>query len=108
MQSRHSLWTRYLFPVGLLKAPVGDMYLQRSMLLSNLEALRRWMPHYVKVHASLALLCSLLLVLSVHLDMPWWLAGLSALLNGAEILLFVTFSGLALAARLPQPPGPIR
>lgn len=54
MQPSRSLLLRFLFPVGLPKAPHGDMFLQRSMLLANLESLRRWMPHYVRVHAALA------------------------------------------------------
>jgi hypothetical protein len=41
MQPSRSLLLRFLFSLGLLKAPHGDMFLQRSMLLANMESLQR-------------------------------------------------------------------
>jgi hypothetical protein len=37
----------------------GDLFLHRAMRVDNLDALRRWMPHYVKVHGVLAGLLTL-------------------------------------------------
>ena len=54
MPSTRSLLLRYLLPVGVAREPHGDVFLQHAMFVSNIEALRRWLPHYVKVHAVLA------------------------------------------------------
>lgn len=105
MSSSRSLWTRYLFPVGLLQAPQGDLFLHRAMRVDNLDALRRWMPHYVKVHGVLAGLLTLAMCGAVSLGLPFWLNLLGALANAGELLLFVVFAGLALALRLPVPPS---
>lgn len=105
MSSSRSLWTRYLLPVGLMQAPQGDLFLHRAMRVDNLDALRRWMPHYVKVHGVLAGLLTLAMVGAVGLGLPFWLSLLGALANAGELLLFVVFTGLALALRLPVPPS---
>lgn len=105
MQSSRSLWTRYFFPVGLVRRPRGDVFLHHATLRRNLDALRRWMPHYVRVHGVLSLLWMATLLAAMALGLPAWLRALGALANAGELLLFVSFAGLALALRLPLPPG---
>lgn len=105
MPTHRSLWTRYLLPVGLLRLPQGDLFLHRAMRVDNLDALRRWMPHYVKVHGVLAGLLTLAMFGAVSLALPFWLSLLGALANASELLLFIVFAGLTLALRLPVPPS---
>lgn len=105
MPTHRSLWTRYLLPVGLMRAPQGDLFLHRAMRVDNLETLRRWMPHYVKVHGVLAGLLTVAMCAAVGLGLPFWLNLLGALANASELLLFIVFTGLALALRLPVPPS---
>lgn len=106
MSSSRSLWTRYLLPVGLMQAPRGDLFLLRATRVDNLETLRRWMPHYVKVHGVLAGLLTVAMCAAVGLGLPFWLSLLGALANVSELLLFIVFAGLTLALRLPvQPSG---
>lgn len=103
--SFRALLLRYLFPVGLMRRPRGDVFLQRSMLLSNLEALRRWMPHYVRVHAVLSGLMGAGCLLGAHLGAPLPLLVLAAAAAGVELVLLVVFGSTALAARIPTPRG---
>ena len=103
--THRSLWTRYLLPVGLMQAPRGDLFLHRATRVDNLDALRRWMPHYVKVHGVLAGLLTVAMCAAVSLGLPFWLSLLGALANAGELLLFIVFTGLTLALRLPVPPS---
>ena len=105
MRPSRSLLMRFLFPVGLLNAPHGDMFLQRSMLRANLETLRRWMPLYVRVHAALAAGLALMLCGVCSCAGPRWLEVSGAVAGGIERLLVVVFGSLALAARLLSPYG---
>lgn len=105
MSSSRSLWTRYLLPVGLLQAPQGDLFLHRATRVDNLDALRRWMPHYAKVHGVLTGLLTLVMFGGVGLGLPFWLSLVGALIDAGELLLFIAFTGLALALRLPVPPS---
>lgn len=105
MPSRPSLWTRYLLPVGLVQVPQGDLFLRRSMLVDNLDTLRRWMPHYVKVHGVLAGLLTAVTFGAVSAGLPFWLCLLGALADAGELVLFILFTGLSLALRLPVPPS---
>jgi hypothetical protein len=101
----HSLLARFFFPVGLLRDTHGDAYLQRSMLLNNIEALRRWMPHYVKVHAVLVAMLAAMFVVAFSNDLPDWLMVLTSVPLGLESMLTIVFAGVALAVRLPAPHG---
>lgn len=47
---------RYLFFGWLLQRPRGDLFLRQSLRRANIRALNRWLPHYARVHAVLALL----------------------------------------------------
>lgn len=75
------------------------------MRVDNLDTLRRWMPHYVKVHGVLAGLLTVAMCAAVSLGLPFWLSLLGALANAGELLLFIVFAGLTLALRLPVPPS---
>jgi hypothetical protein len=44
-------------------------------------------------------------VRAVSLGLPFWLSLLGALANAGELLLFIVFTGLTLALRLPVPPS---
>lgn len=103
--SFRSLLLRYLLPVGLMRRPRGDVYLQRAMLLANLDALRRWMPHYVRVHAVLTLALAGIGAAALRLGAPHGLMALAALAASAELVLVVVFGSTALAARIPTPRG---
>lgn len=88
-----------------MKAPHGDVFLQRSMLLANMESLRRWVPHYVRVHAAFAAGLGLMLCGVCSCEGPGWLEVCGAVAGGIELLLVVVFGCVALAARLPSPYG---
>lgn len=103
--SFRSLLLRYLLPVGLMCRPRGDMYLQRAMLLANMDALRRWMPHYVRVHSVLALALASAFAATLELGAPHGLMALAALAASAELVLVVVFGSTALAARIPTQRG---
>lgn len=94
---------RYLFPLGVLRETFGDAYSQRAIMLRNIERLRRWMPHYARVHAVLALLCvvgAIAIGDCCGSSVCQACAGLAAAL---EVVLFVVFACAALALRLPIP-----
>ena len=52
---------RYLFFGWLLRAPEGDVYSRHAQVRHNRERLRRWLPHYLRVHTTLALAAALTL-----------------------------------------------
>ena len=95
-----SLLARYLFPLGMAKLPHGDMFLQRATIESNLTVLRRWMPHYAKVHAALAVTLLGIGFSTSTLGAPDWLAAVASLPGLGEFLLAICFSSAAIALRL--------
>ncbi len=100
MQSPRSLLLRYLFPVGVAREPHGDVFLQHAMFVSNIEALRRWLPHYVKVHAVLA---GVSLGLSVLLSVSGassWIAVPAAVVAALEVCSTIVFLAAAIALRI--------
>lgn len=100
MESTHSLLLRYLLPVGVAREPHGDVFLQHAMFVSNIEALRRWLPHYVKVHAVLAGLSLGLSALLCACDASSWIAVPAAVVAALEVCLTIVFSATAIALRV--------
>ena len=94
------LLQRYLLPVGLCAAPGGDIFEQHAALQRNKRALRRWMPHYAKVHAVLAAgllgVCSSASVAQVS----GWVVAVAAVPTAGSMVLAVTFGCIALVLRL--------
>jgi hypothetical protein len=99
MRTTPSLLLRYLLPVGLAREPQGDVFRQHAMFVSNVEALRRWLPHYVRVHAILAVMT---LGLSAFLGTQGasWVAAAAAVVAAPEVCLVVAFAAAAIALRL--------
>ena len=95
-----ALLQRYLLPVGLCAAPSGDIFAHRAVLERNKQALRRWMPHYAKVHTVLA--TGLLTVCSgAHAtEASGWLVAAAAVPTLGEVVLAITFGCIALVLRL--------
>jgi hypothetical protein len=100
MPATRSLLLRYLLPVGLAREPQGDVFLQHAMFVSNVEALRRWLPHYAKVHAVLAgASFGLSALLDAHGASPW-IAVPVAVVAGLEVCSTIAFSAGAIALRV--------
>ena len=101
MRTPHSLLLRYLLPVGVAREPHGDVFLQHAMFVSNVEALRRWLPHYVRVHAVLASVSLGLSVLLGTRGASLWVAVSVAVVAALEVCLTIAFSAAAIALRIP-------
>jgi hypothetical protein len=100
MHSTHSLLLRYLLPVGVAHEPHGDVFLQHAMFVSNIEALRRWLPHYVKVHAVLAAVSLGLSAFLCARDASSWIAVPAAVVAALEVCSTIVFSAAAIALRI--------
>jgi hypothetical protein len=100
MQSTHSLLLRYLLPVGVAREPHGDVFLQHAIFVSNIEALRRWLPHYVKVHAVLAAVFLGLSALLCARGASSWIAVPAAVLAALEVCSTIVFSAATIALRI--------
>ena len=100
MQSTHSLLLRYLLPVGIAREPHGDVFLQHAMFVSNIEALRRWLPHYVKVHALLAGVSLGTSALLGACGASPWIAVPAALVAALEVCSTIVFSAVVIALRI--------
>src|SRR6185312_14372542 len=99
MPTPHSLLLRWLLPIGLAREPQGDVFLQHAMFVSNVEALRRWLPHYARVHALLSgLVVTLSAVLGHH--GAAWIAAAAGIVAGLEVCLAIAFAAGAIALRL--------
>lgn len=100
MQSTHSLLLRYLLPVGVAREPQGDVFLQHAMFVSNIDALRRWLPHYVKVHAILAGVSLGLSALLCALGASPWITAPAAVVAALEVCSTIVFSAAVIALRI--------
>ena len=99
MRTPHSLLLRYLLPIGLAREPQGDVFLQHAMFVSNVQALRRWLPHYVRVHAVLAALAlGVSAFLGTH-GAPW-VAATAAVAAALELCLAIAFAATAIVLRI--------
>lgn len=95
-----SLLRRYLLPVGLVERPAGDIYACRSVVEHNKDALRRWLPHYVRVHAALAGLLLTAAGSAGAADAPVWVVAAVAVPAAGEMGLAICFLSAAIALRL--------
>ena len=100
MQLTHSLLLRYLLPIGIAREPHGDVFLQHAMFVSNIEALRRWLPHYVKAHAVLAGLSLGLSALLCASGASSWIAVPAAVVVALEVCATIVFSAATIALRI--------
>ena len=100
MSLPNSLLLRYLLPVGIAREPHGDVFLQHAMFVSNIEALRRWLPHYVKVHAVLAGATLCLSGLLCACGASSWIAVPVAVVAALEVCSTIVFSAGVIALRI--------
>ena len=100
MSLPNSLLLRYLLPVGIAREPHGDVFLQHAMFVSNIEALRRWLPHYVKVHAVLAGATLFLSGLLCACGASSWIAVPVAVVAALEVCSTIVFSAGVIALRI--------
>ncbi len=97
---QQGLLKRYLLPVGLCDEPRGDVFLARAVQRRNLDRLRRWMPHYARVHGVLAL-CLLGLCSTVEAsEISGWLVAAAAVPTAGEVVLAIVFGCVALVLHL--------
>lgn len=95
-----SLLKRYLLPVGLCDEPRGDVFLVHAMRRRNLDRLRRWMPHYARVHGVLALLLLGLCDTAEASEVSGWLVAAAAVPTAGEVVLAIVFGCVAAVLRL--------
>jgi hypothetical protein len=100
MPAKHSLLLRYLLPVGLAREPHGDVFLQHAMFVSNVQALRRWLPHYVRVHAVLAGATMGVSALVNAFGGSLWVSVPAAVVAGLEVCLTIVFAAGVVALRI--------
>jgi hypothetical protein len=91
---------RYLLPVGVAREPHGDVFLQHAMFVSNIEALRRWLPHYLKVHAVLATVALGLSTLLCAGGASTWITVPAAVVAALEVCSTIVFSATIIALRI--------
>lgn len=91
---------RYLLPVGLARAPQGDVFARAAVERDNRARLRRWLPHYARVHATLAAVALGLCVGCTDCLSPGIVSTLFGALGAIELAVAIVFAGAALALRL--------
>jgi len=87
---------RYLFVGWMLRRPHGDLFLRQSVRRANLDALQRWLPHYARAHAALALCWAIVVWALGETIGGIWLA-LACVVFGAEAMLALALACGALA-----------
>jgi hypothetical protein len=95
-----SLLKRYLLPVGLCDEPRGDIFLAHAVRRRNLDRLRRWMPHYARVHGVLALLLLGLCDTAEASEVSGWLVAAAAVPTAGEVVLAIVFGCVAAVLHL--------
>lgn len=94
------LLKRYLLPVGLCAEPQGDLFMSHAMRAQNLAALKRWMPHYAKVHACLAAVLLSVCTGADAAELSGWLVAAAAVPTAGAVVLAITFGCVALVLHL--------
>jgi len=94
------LLKRYLLPVGLCREPQGDVFLAHAVRAQNLDRLKRWMPHYARVHAVLATLLLGLCSTANAAQVSGWLVAAAAVPTAGELVLAIVFACTALVLHL--------
>lgn len=98
---------RYFFFGWMLEQPHGDLYLRRAVRLRNRDAMERWLPHYVKVHALASTLLAVLLWGEQLLELDALWVALPACGLGAELCLTLGLMAAFVALRLQVMAGDI-
>jgi hypothetical protein len=96
MLSEHSLLSktlRYLSFAWLLKTPEGELFQKAAAQRHNRQVLKRWLPHYLRVHATLLPLSGAALWAVLGDDPPGALAYCAALWCGAEFMMVFAILG---------------
>jgi hypothetical protein len=76
---------RYFFFGWMLQSPDGDVFLSAAQRRNNRHLARKWLPHYLRVHAVTTALCfGVVLAFSVLEVDPWELI-LSAIAGCLEL-----------------------
>ena len=60
-ESLANKFRRYVAFGWLLQTPNGDVYSRHAQVRQNQRQLRRWLPHYLRVHGALAVLSGITL-----------------------------------------------
>lgn len=94
------LLKRYLLPVGLVTEPSGDVFQAHAARRQNLDRLKRWMPHYARVHTVLALLLLGVCSTANAAQVSGWLVAAAAVPTAGELVLAMVFGCLALVLHL--------
>ncbi|HOB93774.1 MAG TPA: hypothetical protein PK306_17780 [Aquabacterium sp.] len=94
------LLKRYLLPVGLCDEPRGDVFLAHAVRRRNLHRLRRWMPHYARVHGVLALLLLGVCNTAEATEVSGWLVAAAAVPTAGEVVLAIVFGCVAAVLHL--------
>lgn len=94
------LLKRYLLPVGLCDEPRGDVFLAHAVRRRNLDRLRRWMPHYARVHGVLALLLLGVCNTAEATEVSGWLVAAAAVPTAGEVVLAIVFGCVAAVLHL--------
>lgn len=98
---RQRLW-RYLTYAWMLEEPPEELFGAHAARAANRERLRRWMPHYLRVHLVLAA-ASMALLWGLLDAAPLWSQCAAALLCGVELsMLAACLATLAAVRVLPQ------
>jgi hypothetical protein len=95
-----TLLQRYLLPVGLCAQPQGDLFCSHATRAQNLATLKRWMPHYARVHAWLAAALLGVCTGAKAAEVSGWLIAAAAVPTAGEVVLAITFGCVALVLHL--------
>ena len=93
------LLKRYLLPVGLYDEPSGDLFLVHAVRRRNIERLRRWMPHYARVHSVLAVVLLMLCNTAEASAVSHWVVAAAAVPTAFEVMLAIGFACVAMVLR---------
>lgn len=102
---RTSIW-RFLSIGWMLAEPMGDQFSIRAEQARNRERLERWLPHYVKVHTTLAAIFLTGFVACDALEAPTLLLITFTTLFGAEVAVLTGLLGAYLSVRHPDGEDP--
>ena len=93
------LLARYLLPLGLCAEPCGDVFQAHAMHQANKAALRRWMPHYARVHTALAVALLTFCSGANAAELSGWLVAAAAVPTACEVVMAITFGCVAFVLR---------
>lgn len=107
VESFKSKLYRYCFFGWLLEQPPADIYGRNAVRTANRERLERWLPHYVRVHAVLSVICGGLLGGALVLELDLLEIVSTAGATGVEICITLTMFAAYAALRLQAVTGDV-